>query len=180
MRVDYVKKLKGLVCGVGINGANYVLCKYETVNGKRKLVWRCPYYKRWHCMLERCYSEKYQEKYPTYKGCTVCDEWLTFSNFKKWMELQAWEGRTLDKDFLIEGNKIYSPTTCVFLPQKLNKFINTRAKVRGQYPLGVRYSEKHKCMINERSKPYMSQISSQTDKFLYLGCLLYTSDAADE
>lgn len=48
-----------------------------------------------------------------------------------------WEGRALDKDFLVEGNKVYSPSTCVFLPSKLNTFIITRGNARGQYPLGV-------------------------------------------
>ena len=90
---------KRLVFGVGINDSDYEVYKYETINGKRKATWKCPYYERWVSMLRRCYSPRSLEKYPTYKGCTVCEEWLTFSTFKKWMENQEWEDRHLDKDF---------------------------------------------------------------------------------
>ena len=111
-------KPKRLVYGVGINDADYVVQKWETigyVNGKQKqkLIWICPYYSAWKSMLKRCYSSKYQDKRPTYKGCSVSDEWLTFSVFKVWMEKQDWEGKQLDKDLLFEGNKIYSADTCV-------------------------------------------------------------------
>lgn len=164
-----MRKKTKLVCGVGINDADYKVYKYETINGKWKVVWTCPYYKRWHSMLERCYYEKLQEKRPTYKGCTVCTEWLTFSNFKRWMEEQEWEGRQLDKDLLIEGNKVYSAAACIFLPSKLNSFTTTSGKIRGQYPLGVSYMKKLKYMVNELSKPYKSSINNQTGKIFCLG-----------
>ena len=113
-------KPKILVCGVGINDADYVVKKFETIGyvdgkRKRKLVWTCPYHRAWESMLKRCYSAKYQERQPTYKGCTVSDDWLTFSNFRAWMIAQDWEGKHLDKDLLFEGNKIYSTETCVFV-----------------------------------------------------------------
>ena len=170
---------KGLVYGVGINDADYEVKKSKKVNGKWKTVWWCPYYDKWISMLSRCYSKKYQERQPTYKGCSVCEEWLTFSNFKTWMEQQDWEGRCLDKDFLIEGNKVYSPTTCVYLPSKLNTFIITRGNDRGIYPLGVYYMKKSKKMINEHSKPYRSVISDQFGKRIHLG-MYSTPDAAHQ
>lgn len=75
-------KTRKLVHGVGINDADYVTQKLETigyVNGKRKQkrVWICPFYRTWSNMLDRCYSFKYQERNKTYIGCTVTDEWLT-------------------------------------------------------------------------------------------------------
>lgn len=77
------------VCGVGINDADYVVGKYESwyEGGKRKLktLWQCPYYVKWHAMLNRCYNARYHKNKPTYIGCYVCEEWLTFSNFKAWM-----------------------------------------------------------------------------------------------
>ena len=111
-------KVERLVYGVGINDADYVVQKFETigyVSGKKKQkrVWRCPYYRVWTHMLERCYDVKRQERQPTYKDCSVSTEWLTFSVFKSWMEKQDFEGKQLDKDLLIEGNKIYSAETCV-------------------------------------------------------------------
>jgi hypothetical protein len=48
-----------------------------------------------------------------------------------------WKREHLDKDFLIEGNKHYSPTTCVFLGGGVNGFINSRDAARGKYMLGV-------------------------------------------
>lgn len=155
--------------GVGINDADYEVKKSKKMNGKWKIVWMCPYYDRWTSMLSRCYSKKLQETHPTYKGCSVCDEWLRFSNFKKWMEEQNWEGRQLDKDFLFENNKVYSPSTCLFIPNKLNSFIITSGKARGEYPLGVHYMKKARDMINEHSNPYQSQVSDQKGKIIYLG-----------
>lgn len=88
-------------------------------------------------MLERCYSAKLQERYPTYIGCTVSEEWSTFSNFKAWMETQDWEGKQLDKDILVEGNKVYSADTCVFVTQTVNLFITDSNAARGECLLGV-------------------------------------------
>lgn len=109
-----------LIYGIGINDADYPLYITETINGKSKIIWNCPYYLRWKNMMQRVYSEKCRHKYPTYKDCTVCDEWLYFSNFKAWMEMQDWEGKCLDKDILHKGNKVYSPETCVFVPHIVN------------------------------------------------------------
>lgn len=121
------RKKNKLVCGVGINDADYAISKelvwYEDGVRKRKLVWRCPYYDRWTAMMKRCYSNWYQKENKTYSECIVCEEWLIFSNFKAWMETQDWEGKHLDKDILFEGNKLYSPETCVFVSRKLNTFI---------------------------------------------------------
>ena len=129
-----------LVYGVGINDANYTVSIKEEapkVNGKqnRKLIWICPFYNRWKNMIARCYSKT---KHTTYKDVTCCEEWLTFSNFKSWMETQDWRGKVLDKDFLSsKNNKVYSPETCVFIDPALNSFILDSAKSRGKYLQGV-------------------------------------------
>ncbi|TOB13963.1 hypothetical protein, partial [Vibrio parahaemolyticus] len=60
-----------LIQGVGINDADYASSK-------------CPYYKKWHGIIIRCYDKSYQERKPSYVGATVCKEWLTFSNFRDW------------------------------------------------------------------------------------------------
>ena len=139
------KKTK-LLYGVAINDADYVPSKCETIgyiNGKqkRKLVWSCPFYVKWNSMLARCYSEKSKVRNPTYQGCYVIEEWLTFSNFKSWMEQQDWEGKQLDKDLLSPGNKEYGPKTCVFVDAKVNTFTTERAARRGEYPIGVSFSK---------------------------------------
>ena len=155
-----------LVYGVGINDADYVVKKMETieVNGKRKrkIVWYCPYYRVWNNMLERCYSTKCQEKYPTYKGCSVSEEWLTFSVFKSWMEEQDWKGMQLDKDMLFEGNKVYSAETCVFVTQVVNSFTIDRGNDRGEWLIGVN--------LNKRVGKFMSRCSNPfTKKREHLG-----------
>lgn len=141
-----IMKPKKLVYGVGINDADYVIQKFETIgyaNGKRKQkrVWRCPYYKSWICMLQRCYDSKFQQQNPTYRGCSVSEQWLTFSNFKAWMAKQDWEGKQLDKDLLFEGNKIYSADTCVFVTATTNNFTVDGGSSRGEWLIGVHWDK---------------------------------------
>lgn len=92
-------------------------------------------------MLERCYSIKLQERYPTYRGCTVSKEWLTFSNFRAWMVTQDFEGKQLDKDLLIEGNKVYGPETCVFVSGSVNRFTTDRGAARGEWLIGATWDK---------------------------------------
>lgn len=106
---------KGFILGgIAFNDADYEVNTTELVDGKRKTVWRCPYYQRWVNMLDRVYLKNR----PAYVGVTVCDSWLNFSNFKSWMEKQDWEGKELDKD--VFGGKQYSPENCIFLHKKVN------------------------------------------------------------
>lgn len=134
-----------LVRGVGINDADYPVVINATVAGKTKTLWFCPYYNAWSSMLERCYSAKFQEKNPTYIGCSVAPEWYRFSAFKAWMVGNMWEGNQLDKDLIVRGNRVYSPTTCIFVPKLINTFILDNTSTRGAYPAGVCWSEsKHR------------------------------------
>ena len=125
-----------LICGVGINDSCYIV--KPIINGKQ---FRCPYYSRWENMLVRCYSNKFKSRCPTYVGCSVLDEWLVFSNFKVWMEKQDWKGKHLDKDILIQGNKIYSPETCLFVSCKINLLLINHKARRGNHPQGVCFNK---------------------------------------
>lgn len=118
------------VHGVGINDAGYNI---RTIVGGVAV--NCPFYRTWSEMLCRCYSG--YPRYRTYEGVTVCNEWLTFSNFRGWMEQQDWEGKQLDKDIL--GGDTYSPDTCVFITGELNKALLLSNGSRGAYPLGVHF-----------------------------------------
>lgn len=146
-----------LLHGVGINDADYKV--RPNIDGKRAM---CSFYQKWTSMLKRCYSEKYQEKNPTYKGCSVVGEWLTFSNFKAWMVKQEWSGNHLDKDFLVEGNKVYGPNTCVFIGHQLNSLLNDRAAARGDYPLGVsKYRNNYQASIRDNGiKTHLGSFST--------------------
>lgn len=147
---------KKLVCGVGINDADYIVTIKETigyVDGKlkRKLVWICPFYRTWKSMIQRGYSSKFKETNPTYKDCYVTEEWYLFSNFKQWMEQQKWENNQLDKDILFEDNKEYSKDTCIFVPQHINLFLVDGGAVRGEWPLGVDWN-KNACKFQARCR----------------------------
>ena len=131
-----------LVCGVGVNDLPYRTEVKEWVTedgGKRvrKLVFRCPYYAAWKSMLERCYSKNYLERNPSYIGTSVCSEWVYASEFKKWMEQQDWDGKSLDKDIISPGSRLYSPETCAFVLPATNNFVIACDASRGDYPIGV-------------------------------------------
>ena len=134
-------------------------------------------YKRWTEMLWRCYSDECQKKRPTYKGCTVCKEWLNYSNFKKWFndnyyEMEG-ERMDLDKDILVKNNKIYAPDTCVFVPQNINILFIKHNKARGKYPIGVykpNNSNKFKAQCNtfyngKKQKKYLGLYNTIEDAF---------------
>ena len=141
-----------LLCGVGINDADYVV--YPTINGKRVM---CPFYATWKHMIGRCYDKEFQERHRTYIGCYVVDEWHTFSNFKAWMQTQDWKGKDLDKDLKVLGNKVYGPDTCMFIPSLINSFINVPTV--GKYKVGVSYDpykvrNKYRVKIRKYGKHY--------------------------
>jgi len=115
-----------MILGIGINDADYVVNK-----GGRGNHTVCHIYSAWHNMLKRCYNKGTQDKNPTYKGCSVCDEWLLFSNFKRWMDDNNYKGEHLDKDILKEGNKIYSPDTCYLVSNRINNLARSLLVVCG-------------------------------------------------
>lgn len=130
------RKVK-LVHGIGINDADYCVVRHEKVEGKKIQVWACPFYRKWRDMLARCYSPKVQSRHPTYSGCSVAEEWLIFSSFRRWMSGLDWYGLDLDKDILEPGNKIYSSERCLFISRDLNRFITDSHATRGDWPIGV-------------------------------------------
>lgn len=119
-----------LIHGIGFNDADYAVVEYDI---NRNIIWRCPFYTVWYSMIRRCYSGKQR----CYEDCSVIKEWHYFLNFKKWMIKQKWYGNVLDKDILIIGNKIYSPDTCIFVMQDINKLFNLQNRKRGKYAIGV-------------------------------------------
>lgn len=111
--------------------------KYKvSENGKNTRV-----YDTWKAMLQRCYSEKEHERHPTYIGCEVYEGWHNFQNFAKWYKDNYYEvgneKMCLDKDILFKGNKIYSPDTCIFVPETINKLFIKNDKNRGESFIGA-------------------------------------------
>ena len=127
-----------LVCGAGFNDKT----RPTFVDGKR-----VKEYALWVSMLERCFSDKYQTRSPTYKGCNVSDNFLKYSYFYDWCQEQIGFGKVdekgrywqLDKDLLFTDNNTYSETACVFVPHEINLFFTDCGNARGEYPLGVSF-----------------------------------------
>ena len=126
------RKRNKLVYGVGINDADYLVS--PIINGKAV---KCPYYQAWKGMLRRCYSKDFHKTNQTYADCTVSSEWFLFSNFMAWMNKEDWQGKQLDKDILIQNNKTYSSSACIFVAEEINKLLNGHVKKRGLHPRGV-------------------------------------------
>lgn len=130
--------IKKPLYGVGINDAETKVQRYEIVDGKWKLIWSCPFYLVWKSMFVRCYSLNYHKVQKTYKGCSVHKSWHRFSVFREWMSLQDWRGKQLDKDLLINNNKEYSPSSCVFVTRNVNNFLSV-SKRSTILPIGVSF-----------------------------------------
>ena len=133
--------MKPSIAGVGINDANYNVCQTETIEGKQRIIWKCPFYTTWAQMINRCYNKNLKFKKPSYVGSETVPEWHYFMTFRSWMIEQDWEGKELDKDLLVPGNKVYGPETCVFISQSLNKFIIHSKGNKNGLPPGVAYKK---------------------------------------
>lgn len=133
-----------LVCGIGVNDRAGEISKSTLTSY---------IYSRWRSMLYRCYSGKC----PGYEGVTVCEEWLTFSNFEKWMKEQMkyidLSDRQLDKDVLVPGNKVYSRKTCHFVPRRVNCMFRSDgvdSEAKGERMMEMSY---------EMNNPYDSKVA---------------------
>ena len=134
-------------------------------------------YALWQNMLERCFSEKYQTRCPTYKGCSVSDNFLHYSFFYDWCQEQTGFGKVdekgryweLEKDLLFTGNKTYSETNCVFVPHEINLFFVDRGNARGDYPVGVSFHKasgkfKARCNVNGK-RQYLGLFNTPEEAF---------------
>lgn len=152
-----------LISGVGVND----YCGNVTFidGGRRKPI---PAYSAWSSMLNRCYSKAFQERQPTYKGVTVCDDWLVFTNFKKWFDVAYIDGYELDKDIIGDGSA-YSPDSCIYIPQWLNKFTTGSNATRGCCPIGA-------CHRKDIDR-YQANCRHPFGKYEYLGYFMTQDEA---
>ena len=67
-----MRKKTKLVCGVGVNNADYVVqineSWYEDGKQRQRGVWVCPFYSKWRSMLIRCYSSRNMKLTPLTKA----------------------------------------------------------------------------------------------------------------
>ena len=160
-RLDHVKsgKIKDRyvpsVYGVGIVGNKYPI-KVNDVQTKE--------YGLWKSMLRRCYSDNFKKKNPTYIDCEVSDKFKSYEYFYEWCNKQIGfgvDGFEIDKDLLIKGNKVYSESTCVFLPQEINTLLIKCTASRGKHPIGVCW--------NKTKKSFVAHVGKSKGKQEHLG-----------
>ena len=123
------------VFGVGVAGTKYP----NRVNGVKTKE-----YVLWCHMFERCYSDAYKKRYPTYEYCKVSENFKSYEYFYEWCQKQIGFNKEwhLDKDLLIKSNKVYSEDTCVFLPSEINSLLTKREASRGEHLIGVSWCKK--------------------------------------
>lgn len=136
------------ICDLGINDFDTAL------EGESKRI-----YHIWRAILKRCYSEDGHKKQPTYRKCTVCKEWLLFSNFYNWFISNQIEGWCLDKDILVKGNKEYAPDKCCFVPNEINVLFNKHQNKR---------CRSGACGVFKKGNRFYA-VSSMFGKNIYLG-----------
>ena len=157
IRKGYVKDpYSPSVFGVAVVGTKYQAYEYGVVTKE---------YKLWCNMLRRCYSDISKKKYPTYEGCEVSDNFKSYEYFYDWCNKQIGfgvEGFELDKDLLVKGNKVYSETTCVFLPKEINSVLTKSTAKRGEYLIGVYWHKK--------GKAFVAVVNKNKGKQEHLGC----------
>ena len=154
----YEKTLRGIgYLGEGI---------HERKNGNRQT----RAYTIWAAMIARCYCYEQYKTLKTYKGCTVCEKWHNFQSFAEWYYNQiGWDkGFQLDKDLLVEGNKIYSPETCCLVPKQINTLLVGNTTKRSETPVGVSFCKK-------RLK-YLAETTARGE-YVYLGYFSEMEDA---
>ena len=147
------------VYGVGITGTKY-LTKVNGVITKE--------YDLWKSMLVRCYSDAIKKRCPTYEGCEVSDKFKSYEYFYEWCHNQVGFSNDgngnpfhLDKDLLVKGNKIYSESTCVFIPREINSLLTKCTASRGEHLIGVIWSK--------TANAFKAQVSKNKGKQEYLG-----------
>lgn len=129
-------------------------------------------YLTWKNMLSRCYDEKRYIYNPSYEGCVVSEEWLNYQNFAYWYDENYYsvynETISLDKDILYKGNRIYSPETCIFVPQRINNLLIKSDCLRGELPVGV---------CNYKNNQFISYCSDGYGKTIGIGIYNTIEDA---
>jgi len=98
-------------------------------------------YRKWQAIIDR-WSKGLAD---------VSEDWYSYTNFRRWL-LEKFEiygeyveGKwAIDKDYLSdEGHKLYSPDTCVFIPEGLNsiRLLGVKYACKNDLPHGVWYDK---------------------------------------
>lgn len=170
VHTNYQRFCKGQVR----NPYNRTICRFGYVGeGKYNCQDNEKAYRAWTNMIRRCYDKEIQKKYPTYRGCSVCDEWKCFQNFadwyyKNWYEIPG-QRMHLDKDILKKGNRVYCPENCCFVPQEINELFGNKTDRSFDLPVGVdadKYGKYRARCSNGTSNSHIAMFNTPEEAFL--------------
>ena len=152
------------VYGVGILGTKYSISE-GGVKTKEYVLW-CH-------MLTRCYSDDFKKKNQAYEGCKCSENFKSYEYFYEWCNKQIGfgvKGFELDKDLLIKGDKVYSESTCVFLPAEINLTLIKSTASRGEHLIGVSWSKKGGAFVaragkNKGKQEYLGSFKTEIEAY---------------
>jgi hypothetical protein len=135
----YIKYRNKLVKGIGV-------CDLPTSDKYGK---RLKSNVLWMSIFERApvTTGYLKDRDPTYVDVSIDPRWYKYSGFVPWFNEHYREGFALDKDLRINGNKIYGPDTCAFVPQYINNLTLDHSHKTYAYPHGVTFNKKQNSFV---------------------------------
>lgn len=99
-------------------------------------------HRHWRHLISRTHGDKPDR----YEDATMDSKWYNLQNFLEWAVNQIGNSNEeengrywcIDKDILVDGNKLYSEETCTFVPNEVNVFFSKKEIGNTGY-LGVNY-----------------------------------------
>lgn len=151
--------------GIGYLGVG----KFDASRDNKKI------YRIWQAIFRRCYGNGKHDTKPCYSNCSVATVWHNFQNFASWYEKNYYsiDGQMMqiDKDILYKGNKVYSPETCIIVPNEINALFVRRKEQRGDTPIGVYYDKRNGvyvafCWTGGSQKEYLGRYNDPVNAFM--------------
>jgi hypothetical protein len=152
--------------GVGYIGEG----KYKAKDENGKTAYN---YKAWFSMMERCYKGEDRKLYKSYIGCSMCENWWNLQTFCEWLDSEWYtcgnERMHIDKDILVKGNKVYSPETCLLVPQRINMMFMTKARTTdADLPNGIsRAVSGYSVYYNTKNLGIHKDLNEAIDIYMY-------------
>lgn len=154
------KGIKNPYCPNIYNRGFMGIGEYDSTNSK---INGKDFYDTWSKMFDRCYRGKDL----TYANVEVCNEWYNFQNFMEYV-IKTYPIHIDNKSFVLEKdilqynlkNKIYSPSTTLWIPKRINSYIqNKRSGTKNEFKGVEKRSElcwrAVSVLFEEPSKKYM-------------------------
>ena len=147
-------------------------------------------YDAWRRMFDRCYKKELHDIESTYLDCEVDKIWWDYQNFAEWfyghyIDIPN-QSIQVDKDWIVCGNKTYSPEYCELVPQIINSCIIGHDKIiNNDLPMGITMtsSGKYKPRVSQYGKRihYGSYVALEDAMKIYMDQkILYIKELADK